>query len=89
MPNASFANNHVSINHNNHLPHTATRLERTAQTIEKALTRLNLTESDRPSAALNRKLHDSTAHLYELGKSTRVSLPLARSLFFEQANPEV
>lgn len=53
----------------------AARLERAVSTVENALTQLNLTESDRPSAAtLNRKLNDSAKRLYELGKSTRISM---------------
>lgn len=53
----------------------AARLERAASHIEEALTRLNLTESDRPpAAALNRKLNDTAARLYELGTTTRVDM---------------
>jgi hypothetical protein len=53
----------------------AARLERAVATIEDALTRLNLTESDRPpAAALNRRLNDAAQRLYELGTSTRISM---------------
>ena len=44
-------------------------------TIEAALTRLNLTESDRPSAAtLNQQLNVAAERLYELGTQTRVGM---------------
>lgn len=53
----------------------AARLERAANTIEEALTQLNLTESDRPPAAtLNRKLNDVATRLYKLGTSTRIEM---------------
>ena len=53
----------------------AARLERAVATIEAALTRLNLTESDRPSAAtLNQQLSAAAERLYELGTQTRVGM---------------
>ncbi|OPA82973.1 hypothetical protein BFW86_28580 [Pseudomonas fluorescens] len=53
----------------------ATKLERAANAIETALTQRNLTESDRPpAAALNRKLSESAARLFALGKSTRIHM---------------
>ena len=53
----------------------AARLERAVSTIEQALTELNLTESDRPSAAtLNKQLNDTAERLYEKGTQTRISM---------------
>ena len=53
----------------------AARLERAVSTIEQALTELNLTESDRPSAAtLNKQLNDAAERLYEQGTQTRISM---------------
>jgi hypothetical protein len=53
----------------------AARLERSVSTIEEGLTRLNLTESDRPSAAtLNKNLNDAAQRLYQLGTDTRISM---------------
>ncbi|AZF13453.1 hypothetical protein C4J93_5303 [Pseudomonas sp. R2-37-08W] len=53
----------------------AARLERSGSTIEEGLTRLNLTESDRPSAAtLSRNLNDAAQRLYKLGSDTRISM---------------
>lgn len=53
----------------------AARLERAVSTIEQALTELNLTESDRPSAAtLNKQLNDTAERLYEQGTQTRISM---------------
>ena len=53
----------------------AAELEDAVLTVESALTRLNLTESDRPSAAnLNRQLNDRAKRLYELGTQTRITL---------------
>ncbi|MCF5093762.1 hypothetical protein GIW56_10685 [Pseudomonas gessardii] len=53
----------------------AARLEHAASAIEEALTRLNLTDSDNPSAAtLNRKLNDTAQRLYEQGTTTRIRM---------------
>ena len=53
----------------------AARLERAQDTIESALTQLNLTEVDHPSAAvLNRNLNEAAQRLYTLGTSTRISM---------------
>lgn len=53
----------------------ATRLEQAVTAIETALTQLNLTESDRPSAAtLNRRLNDSARRLYGQGTQTRITM---------------
>lgn len=53
----------------------AARLEHASSQIEQALTQLNLTESDRPSAAtLNRQLNDAAQRLYQLGRQTRISM---------------
>ncbi|MDQ0978130.1 dermonecrotic toxin domain-containing protein [Pseudomonas synxantha] len=53
----------------------AARLEQAVTDVESALTQLNLTESDRPSAAtLNRQLNDKAKHLYELGSQTRINM---------------
>ena len=53
----------------------AARLEEAVTTVEAALTQLNLTESDRPSAAtLNRNLNESAKRLYELGTQTRIDM---------------
>ncbi|PRA29200.1 hypothetical protein [Pseudomonas poae] len=53
----------------------AARLDRAQEAIESALTQLNLTEVDRPSAAeVNRKLNDAAQRLYALGTSTRASM---------------
>ncbi|MGL5997048.1 MAG: dermonecrotic toxin domain-containing protein [Pseudomonas proteolytica] len=53
----------------------AARLEQAVGTIEQALTQLNLTESDRPSAAtLNKQLNDAAERLYEQGTQTRISM---------------
>ncbi|MGR3886618.1 dermonecrotic toxin domain-containing protein [Pseudomonas sp. 1152_12] len=53
----------------------AARLESAAMEVETALTQLNLTESDRPSAAtLNRRLNDGARRFYELGTQTRITM---------------
>ncbi|SEM61225.1 hypothetical protein SAMN04487857_103197 [Pseudomonas sp. ok272] len=53
----------------------AARLEHASGLIEHALTQLNLTESDRPSAAgLNRRLNDAAQRLYALGTQTRINM---------------
>ena len=53
----------------------AQRLERAQGTIEDALTRLNLTEVDRPAAAtLSLELNTATQRLYEEGRSTRITM---------------
>ena len=53
----------------------AARMERAQDTIESALTQLNLTEVDHPSAAvLNRNLNEAAQRLNTLGTSTRISM---------------
>jgi hypothetical protein len=53
----------------------AARLERALSAIEEALTQLNLTESDRPSAAtLKKALNDAAQRLYTLGTDTRIHM---------------
>ena len=53
----------------------AERLELAGRNIEEALTRLNLTESDRPSAATtNRRLTETAQQFYQLGRDTRINM---------------